>query len=548
MSNVKTRLITDMLTGNQLSVSELFSMTRTLADYSALGAYTGKAVGVRITKAGIAGYFFRDDLDLNPTAIYGMVIIDGAGRAWKRQIDGVVIDSWFGTKGDGTSDDFVPLSTMFEYCRANGVKGMLAAKTFVTSQPLDYSGCDLEGVLSGFNNVKGTRFKGTGTNKVLAQSKTGASFITYSLKNMAILGGAVGLSMSYAAHCRVENVFVTDCTAGIEAGVAGILGPLWCTFKNVRVAATTGLALSVQGTDFANANIFDTCYFYSAGDLTAKIGTSSGFGAIANKFINTEFAGKGIGVELNRTMSTSFDGAYFETEGPSIHVVGQSLDMSFRGCAYGTLKNNNKFGVPAFIWHEAGGCAVTIDGGTVFLNAGTEYNDIKFMHSSLPTSFTVKMLNPPSRQISASGFALFGDGLPTALCTLNYQASYTPVWTTTGTQPVLGDGVITGSYTLSGRTCTVELTLTAGATTTFGTGQFQISLPFPERSGTPDRANGIARLGDAGTSFYIGLCEVTSGTSTVVFYSNNSPNLVQSNSPFVWAANDYIRATITYEI
>lgn len=530
--------------GDQLS--EQMDQAKKMAGYTDLRSYTGTATGVFLTQSGIAGFFLR----LAPgsyTDDGGITILDGLGRAWRRSITSEVFDSWFGTVGDGVADDFVPLSNMFSFCRATRVKGYMAAKTFLTSQPLDFAGCDLEGVLSGFNNVNGTRIKGTGANHILVQGSTGASVITYSLKNLALLTGNTALKMSYSAHCRLENIFITDCVSGIEAGQAGVLGPLWCTFKNVRVRVTTGLALNVQGTDFANANIFDTCYFYSEG-LCARFGTSGGIGATANKCINTEFAGLAIGVELLRTKSTSFDGCYFETEGPCIHINAQSLDISMSHCVYGTLKNSNASGIPAFIWHESGTCSISTEGGYIFLNAGADYDNLRFIQSSLPANLTVKMLDPPSREIAASGFATFATGLPTNTSTLNYQSAYTPVWSTTGTAPVLGDGTLTGSYTLSGKSCTVELTFTAGSTTTFGTGQFMFTLPFPEAAGTPERANGIARLSDTGTAFYVGVTEASSGSAQFVIYSNATANLVQSNSPFTWASGDSLRVTMTYEI
>lgn len=54
---------------------------------------------------------------------------------------------------------------------------------------------------------------------------------------------------------------------------------------------------------------------------------------------------------------------------------------------------------------------------------------------------------------------------------------YTPAWTSTGTQPVLGNGTIYGRYALLGRLVHLYIELTMGSTTTYGTGGYLFSLP-----------------------------------------------------------------------
>lgn len=54
---------------------------------------------------------------------------------------------------------------------------------------------------------------------------------------------------------------------------------------------------------------------------------------------------------------------------------------------------------------------------------------------------------------------------------------YTPVWTAATTAPVLGNGTLTGGYMLVGKMCDFVITLTAGSTTTFGSGAYSFTLP-----------------------------------------------------------------------
>lgn len=55
--------------------------------------------------------------------------------------------------------------------------------------------------------------------------------------------------------------------------------------------------------------------------------------------------------------------------------------------------------------------------------------------------------------------------------------AYTPSWTASGTNPSIGNGTIAGSYLQVGKTILVRLNITAGSSTTYGTGNYAVSLP-----------------------------------------------------------------------
>lgn len=55
--------------------------------------------------------------------------------------------------------------------------------------------------------------------------------------------------------------------------------------------------------------------------------------------------------------------------------------------------------------------------------------------------------------------------------------SYTPDWTAVTTPPALGNGSLTGQYIQVGSLVWVTISLVAGSTTTFGSGQYRFSLP-----------------------------------------------------------------------
>lgn len=55
--------------------------------------------------------------------------------------------------------------------------------------------------------------------------------------------------------------------------------------------------------------------------------------------------------------------------------------------------------------------------------------------------------------------------------------SYTPIWTSSGTAPALGNGSTVGAYRAVGTTVSVRGNLTIGSTSTVGTGDARVSLP-----------------------------------------------------------------------
>lgn len=89
---------------------DVLDNAKTLQDYTALRAYTGRATGVRITTPGVAGTFWRDASDTTSADNSGTIIVDGSGRRWKRFIVGYWSAKWFGVKGDGVTDDTIAIN------------------------------------------------------------------------------------------------------------------------------------------------------------------------------------------------------------------------------------------------------------------------------------------------------------------------------------------------------------------------------------------------------------------------------------------------------
>lgn len=62
--------------------------------------------------------------------------------------------------------------------------------------------------------------------------------------------------------------------------------------------------------------------------------------------------------------------------------------------------------------------------------------------------------------------------------------SYTPAWTGSTSDPVIGNGTITGRYFEFGKNVFYSIQITTGSTTTYGTGQYFVSLPSTSKNDT----------------------------------------------------------------
>ncbi|SED27286.1 hypothetical protein SAMN05216532_4024 [Streptomyces sp. 2231.1] len=129
---------------------------------------------------------------------------------------------------------------------------------------------------------------------------------------------------------------------------------------------------------------------------------------------------------------------------------------------------------------------------------------------------------------------------------------YTPTWTASTTNPSLGNGSITGRYMKIGRSVFVHIQLTMGSTTTFGSGNYNFSLPFAAAS------TGIADLGLAqllGTNRWLGQVVLSSAASQCsCFFPTYPSGVADTRSSFLTqvlpeshAAGDQVRIGLFYE-
>lgn len=178
--------------------------------------------------------------------------------------------------------------------------------------------------------------------------------------------------------------------------------------------------------------------------------------------------------------------------------------------------------------------------------AATALKNFRFESNTLSTAGTViSGGNNCFDLIAKNNFqAGAGDGYTTIN---NYYSAqnFTITWTALGTAPSLGNGTLTCQVSRVGRLTTMNFALTAGTTTSFGTSNFNFSMPV---AGAGLNEIGSVLMNCAG-GFYTGvaLADSPSGKITI-FASNNTSNAASVTVPAAWAANssNILRGTIQY--
>lgn len=134
----------------------------------------------------------------------------------------------------------------------------------------------------------------------------------------------------------------------------------------------------------------------------------------------------------------------------------------------------------------------------------------------------------------------------------NSWASFVPNFTASVTDPVIGDGTVLGKYKQIGKTVFLKINIVMGNSTTFGSGNYNISLPVTAKDNS-----GIilpATYLQNGTGYFLGsaINEYDGSNShvTLMAIDSTTPAMattVSPSVPFTWASTDTIHISGSYE-
>jgi hypothetical protein len=147
--------------------------------------------------------------------------------------------------------------------------------------------------------------------------------------------------------------------------------------------------------------------------------------------------------------------------------------------------------------------------------------------------------------VSTGSVTINGSDITTA------WTSYTPTWTAASVNPAIGNGTIQGWYKLVGKTCFVRGNIVMGSTTTFGSGEWYVSMPF-----TASHADAIlmsANLLDNTTAWYNALlngARAGFNYKTAIQYQSTggTADSITPTAPFTWTNSDRFIWNGSYEI
>lgn len=125
--------------------------------------------------------------------------------------------------------------------------------------------------------------------------------------------------------------------------------------------------------------------------------------------------------------------------------------------------------------------------------------------------------------------------------------SYTPTWSSTGTQPVLNNGTLTGRYRRAATSDLIiaQVRLLFGSTTTLGTGAYFFSAPVNASATGLLTATGAMYVLDSGTLDKAGVWRFEDATKFKGVTLTGG--VITNTSPQTWAVNDILSGQIAYE-
>jgi len=133
--------------------------------------------------------------------------------------------------------------------------------------------------------------------------------------------------------------------------------------------------------------------------------------------------------------------------------------------------------------------------------------------------------------------------IPTAQLTLAGQwTPYVPTWTGSITDPVIGNGSILGAYLQVGQLVIAKASIMMGSTTTFGLGNYNISLPVTE-----EISRGISVGPGMALDSSLNQTFICHWRDAFVLINTSPVGLLAPTIPFIFAQDDQIQLTIIYK-
>jgi hypothetical protein len=266
---------------------------------------------------------------------------------------------------------------------------------------------------------------------------------------------------------------------------------------------------------------------------TAYIVGTSATGTGAKRLINNIFS-----YNTSTKTLTNVSASYALTSS-YLTTLNQNLIISGNIIPAGPYTNNTSsydLGSSTAAWRD-----LYVSNGSIKMISGSNSASIQFNNGTV--TFAGASVTLPSSST-----------VPTASYVTPYEGawtSYTPIWTAASVNPSINNGTVQGWYKLVGKTCFVRGNIVMGSTTTFGSGEWYVSMPF-----TASHADAIlmtANLLDNGTAWYnatVNGARAGFNYKAPIQYQGGAGTALDVNAtqPYTWASTDRFLWNGSYEI
>lgn len=427
------------------TAQDVLDEAKPIANYTALRAYTGRATGVRITQAGLAGFFQRDSSDTTSADNGGTIIVDASDRRWKRLFDASVNVKWFGAKGDAVTDDTAALQAALDSLPSVGGEVRVPAGQYR--------------ITAGLVANKRVRLVGAGYSYLLSSPSP-----CVIIKASTVTGPGLMLP---APASTVENLSFLGEVGNTGDGI--LIRSSRCTLRDVSVFQMGQDGIRI-GTDDGNEN----CNIWHLSNVKTKsngrhgLHLSEGAGPLADTNAGTCInidaqSNNNAGVYLNGSQLNTFVGGAYQNNGTfGIHLSQHASYNVFSG---GDPEANSI----AQVRLDAGAVGNAFYMYTVLysgfsVSASADNNRIECIdHNRVVSGIKFPPTQIPSNDVNTLDDYEEGQFTPSVIgSTSAGTGTYSTQW---------------GSYTKIGRQVTVQLHIVWSAHT--GTGNLKIGgLPF----------------------------------------------------------------------
>lgn len=280
----------------------------------------------------------------------------------------------------------------------------------------------------------------------------------------------------------------------------------WPAYCVEFVAAGSGSNFKMIGGEATRASASDPSFGFP---VTDTAGTPRYFKGVST--------GGGVFCDINNATDTFIENCF-------------QRDLNWNDNSNIVVLSNNRLAALAGDMHIKGGGHVitgnSIAATNIYLDAGTN-------------GIYLRGNGGYSNVIDNSGMTLNSYEYP--------RKTYTPVWDqSSGVQPVLNDGTITGNTCRDGQICTFNIFLTMGPSTTFGNAGAGYRFSLPHQVYSQGRHSGTCFITDASTSITTTYAVTLNAGLSTAQISNMAGGAVRDGSPIAWANGDTINIFGTY--